>query len=155
MVINGLGDVYILVQITTTAVEKLAAARHAPKEVRELIEDAHAFKTCVSEAHTTIHNNGAILKPHDGIKRSMVWLLKRCEETAGEMQKIALSYEDIVEKEGEATRADVVRNQWLRALKTGYQRIKWTTMDEAVKELRTQLTQHIQVLGLTNQLLLT
>lgn len=143
-----------MIQITAVVAKKLNAARHAPAEVRDLIEDAEAFRSCVADADDNIRRHGAILKPHDGLKKNIVWILRRCDETAQKLHKIAVAYEGIVKEEGVAIVDETCRKQWARALKTVYQSVRWTTIKDAVKDLRKELLHHIQVLHFMSQQLL-
>ena len=144
--INGLGDIYTLVQLTALVAQKLKASRHAPSEVLVLIDYVDRFKSCVARAEQNIRDYGAILKPHDGLKSDMVKLLQRCEETVSKLQRIATSYEKIVREEGAATEDVLSRKQWARALKTVYLQIKWTTIGNAINDLRNQVSEHMQFL---------
>ena len=153
--IQGLGDIFVLIQITTAVVKKLNAARYAPDEVKALIEDAEAFRSCVADVDDNIRRHGAVLKPHDGLKKNIVWILRRSEETAQKLYKIVISYEGIVKEEGVATAAETSRKQWTRAFKTVYQSVKWTVLKDVVKDLRKELLQHVQVLHFMSQQLLT
>jgi hypothetical protein len=152
--INGLGDIFVLIQITAVVAKKLNAARHAPADVKDLIEDTEAFRSCVVDADDNIRRHGALLKGHDRLKANIVWILRRCDETAQKLHKIAIAYEGIVKEEGIATADETSRKQWARALKTVYQSVKWTTIKDAVKDLRKELLHHIQILHFMSQQLL-
>lgn len=152
--INGLGDIFVLIQITAVVAKKLNAARHAPADVKDLIEDTEAFRSCVVDADDNIRRHGAILKGHERLKKNIVWILRRCNETAQKLHKIVIAYEGIVQDEGVASTDETSRKQWAKALKTVYQSVKWTTIKDAVKDLRKELLHHIQILHFMSQQLL-
>lgn len=155
MVINGLGDVVALVQLTKEAVRTFDAAKHAPNEVSRLLEDADRYQSCIAAAANNIRRHGAVLKPHEDIKTSIIFFLKRCEETTKKLGKIATAYQEIVRKDGVATVDEECWKQWTKAFKTVYQQVKWTTKADIVNELRSELVRNIQILTYLNQQLLS
>ncbi|KIX03123.1 uncharacterized protein Z518_06673 [Rhinocladiella mackenziei CBS 650.93] len=152
---NGLGDVVALAQLTADIAQRLDAARHAPDDVKRLIEEVHRYHRCIARAGNSIRQNGAVLKPLDGVKGDILWFLRRCEQTTKKLQNIVSRYEDIVRGDGPATNEDGARKQWTKALSTMYRSIKWTSKAETVDELRAELTQHTQFLTFLSQQLLS
>lgn len=152
--INGLGDIFVLIQFTIVVAKKLNAARYAPADVKDLIDDTQAFSSVVVDADENIRKHGALLRGHDALKKNIVWILRRCDETVQKLHKIVVAYEGIVKDEGVATTDEASRKQWARALKTVYHSVKWTTIKESVKDLRKELVQHIQILQFMSQQLL-
>ncbi|KAF7503244.1 hypothetical protein GJ744_004072 [Endocarpon pusillum] len=155
MFIQGLGDAWVIIQIATKVIQVLRhAAKNSPKEVTDLIEEAENFRTCLDHVKSVIDNDGAILKPHDEIKRGLLQVLKRCGELVESLQNTASSYESIVKNEGDASDGDAKRKQWLTAFDKGYRgflRIKWTTLEAAVKDVRMLLQQHMTALQMIIQ----
>lgn len=152
--INGLGDIFVLIQLTTVVLKKLNAARYAPAEVKDLVDDTQAFLSVVVDADDNIRRHGGLLKGHDALKKNVVWILRRCDDTAQKLHKIAVAYEGIVKEEGVANVDEASRKQWARALKTVYQSVRWTTIKDTVKDLRKELLQHVQILHFMSQQLL-
>jgi hypothetical protein len=159
MLIQSLGDVFVLVQLATFVVQTLNdAATKAPKQVKDLIDDASRLKRMLTNMETIIDRQGAALKPHDEIKQDMVQILIRCGEMVKGLEHIATSYESIAAKEGEGAGSESRAKQWLKAmnsLQVLYRRVKWTTVDAAVKDLRGLLQQHMQALQVIMQFLAT
>lgn len=152
MAVNGIGDVVAIVQITIQVAQTLEGVKNAPKEVKRLIEEVKRYQSCIASAVTSIRKHGAILKPHDSIKRDIFWFLRQCAETTDKLSKIANSYQDIVSKDGGAASNDEASwNQWIKALKTVYHRIKWTTKGDIVEDLRAEISRHVQILTSLNQ----
>lgn len=159
MLIQGLGDIWVLVQGVTFMVRTLhAAVTKAPKQVQELLGDATHLKSLLLGIESMVNEQGAVLKPHDEIKRDMVQVLRRCGDMVTALEQIATSHQIIVDEEGEASEAESKAKQWLRAMNSPqglYRRIRWTTMENAVRELRELLAQHMQALQVIMQFLAT
>jgi hypothetical protein len=150
MLIQGLGDIWLLVQGATFALQTLKdAAKNAPREVKDLIEDVENLKLCLKGIEGVIDSQGAVLRPHDDIKKGMVQVLRRCAEMVDGLERIAASHKSIVQTEGEVSGEEAKRKQWLLAMDKAYRaylRIKWTTMDAAITDIRTLLQQHMSAL---------
>lgn len=146
MLIQGLGDIWLLIQAGTTVIQKLrAAATTAPQEVKDLIDEAATFKAWLIQTQISIHTHGKILRQHDDVKAAIVRVFRRCGEMLDHLEMIANCYKSIVEKEGEAPGDERRRKQWLKAIDNAYkayQRVKWTTEDEALRGLRHLLHEH-------------
>jgi len=146
MLIQGLGDIWLLVQAGTIVIQKLyAAATTAPQEVKDLIDDAATFKALLRQTEISIHKHGTILRQHDDVKAAIVRVFRRCGDMLDHLERIANSYESIVETEGEASGDERRRKQWLKAIDNAYKayrRVRWTTEDGALRELRHLLHEH-------------
>lgn len=155
MLVQGLGDIWLLVRAATFALQTLKdAAKNAPREVKDLIEDVANLKLCLKRIEGIVNNQGAVLKPHDDIKKGMVQVLRRCAEMVDGLERIAASHKSIVQTEGEVSEEEAKRKQWLLAMDKAYRaylRIKWTTMDAAINDIRTLLQQHMSALQLIMQ----
>jgi hypothetical protein len=157
MLVQGLGDIFLLVQSVKLLIETLhAAVRKAPKQVQGLLEDVAALERLIVAINSMVNEHGAVLKPHDDIKSGMVQILPRCGEMVEGLAQIASSYKIIVENEEEASEDESKANQWLRAMSSPrvlYLRVKWTTMENSIQKLRELLAQHMQALQTILQLL--
>jgi hypothetical protein len=146
MLIQGLGDIWLLVQAGTIVIRKLhAAATTAPQEVKDLIDDAATFKALLRQTESSIYRHGTVLKRHNDVKAAIVLVFRRCGDMLDHLERIANAYENIVEREGEAPGDERRRRQWLKAIDNAYkayQRVRWTTEDGALRELRQLLHEH-------------
>ena len=150
--VQALGDVWVLVQIATTVVQKLhAAATTAPKEVRELIDNTKYLESTLKHTKAALEEHGAILRSQDDVQEGLLIVLRNCGETLGDLKKVVKEYEKIVSEDGTTATATVEkrRKQWADAFKTGYCRIKWTTMDGTIDHIRKLMGQHFTALQLT------
>ena len=146
MAINGVGDVIALVQLTTQVVQTLRAAKNAPEEIKDFIQEIDRYESWVESAAGRLRRHGALLKSHNDVKRNIQAVLEQCADTTSKLRKIAAKHQQIVKKKGVATAKDVNWQQWIDAFKTVYSNIDWTTKTQMINSLRSEVARNVQML---------
>lgn len=154
--IQGIGDVAVLVNLAVSVAQKLDRAVHkAPAEILDLKDDAQALELALKRVLAILREEGSLLRPHDDTKAALGAQFRRCGGLLEDLKKIVAEYEVVIVTNDGAPVGDEAtqRKAWLAASKKACQdaflRLKWTTMDKVVSYFHNQLNEQLAVLNVT------
>lgn len=152
MATPGLGDIANIVKLGVKVATLLhEAAKIAPKEIRDIIQQVDYLHAVLRSTKTALEDHGAILRQHPDIKRAIAKVFRNCEETLNELHEVAKEYERAIQRDGVPRDEATVKERWAKAFKTGYLRAKFLTMDEALAGINENLRGHMAALNLMMQ----